>query len=78
MGHGSLVLQIIFNETQIGIECGFVDFIEVFLNYQQNKAGISANQPFPFASFVTFIAVTDKFGGKCYLIFSLMIRYYKN
>ena len=43
--------------------------IELFLNYKQHKVIISGEYFFPFASFVTSIIVTDKFGEKCYLIF---------
>ena len=43
--------------------------MEFFLNYQQHKIGISAKYFFPFISFVIFIVITHRFGGKCYLIF---------
>ena len=41
---------------------------EFSLNYQQYRVGISMNHFFPFVSFVTFVIVTHKFGGKCYLV----------
>ena len=43
--------------------------IELFLNYQQYKVGISANYVFPLISFVKFIVVTHRLDWKCYFIF---------
>ena len=51
----------------------FLPTFVFFLNYQQHKVGISANYFFPFISMVRFIVVAHKFGGKCYLIFKLII-----
>ena len=48
------------------------------MTHREYNISISANYFFPFISFVEFIVVTHKFGGKCYFIFLLIIMYWKN
>ena len=43
------------------------DVQKFFLNYQQNKVGISVNPVFPFAFLVTFIIITHKLTKEYFL-----------
>ena len=61
-------LPILTNKAMI-----VMSLLEYFQNYQEYEVGISVNHFFLFVSTVIFILVTLKSGGKCYLIFLLII-----